>query len=216
MQPIVLYSHGLGPNPWKVALILEELEIPYVTKFVDFSDVKKRPYVNINPNGRLPAIEDHNTNLNLWESGAIIEYLIEKYDTHNKISYGTFPEKYHTKQWLHFQSSGQGPYYGQAGWFRNMHHEKIQSAIDRYTNEIMRVTGVLESVLKGQEWLVGDKITYADLSFIPWQRNALKYAGANMYNGMPHVKAWMDKMEARLAVHKVLVDQEKAIAAEKE
>lgn len=62
------------------------------------------------------AIQDPNTGLTLWESGAILNYLIEQYDTKNLISYTTLKEKHHCNQWLHFQVSGQGPYYGQAGW----------------------------------------------------------------------------------------------------
>ena len=53
-----------------------------------------------------------------------------------------------------------------------MHPEKIPSAIEGYKNEIRRVTGVLDSVLKKQDWPVGDHITYADLAFVPWQRAA--------------------------------------------
>ncbi len=77
-------------------------------------------------------------------------------------------EKFHLTQWLFFQASGQGPYYGQAAWFIYFHAEKIPSAIERYTNEILRVLGVLESVLSKQEWLVGGKLTIADLSFITY------------------------------------------------
>lgn len=73
MLPIVLYSHPYGPNPWKVAIILEELGIPYETRFVDFADVKKEPYIKLNPNGRLPSIEDPNNGIKLFESGAIVE-----------------------------------------------------------------------------------------------------------------------------------------------
>jgi len=71
----------------------------------------------------------------------------------------------------HLQVSGQGPYFGQKAWFTFFHHEKpIRSAIDRYAAEIRRVVGVLDKHLKdnGTGWLVGDKCTYADLSFVPW------------------------------------------------
>ncbi len=88
----------------------------------------------------------------MWESGAIIEYLIERYDTGNNLGFpqGT-PEYYHAKQWLFFQTTGQGPYYGQAGWFRMFHAEKIPSAIERYAKEVNRVTGVLETHLAKQK-----------------------------------------------------------------
>lgn len=87
MKPIVLWSHHSGPNPWKVAIVLEELGLPYETKFVVFAEMKKEPFISRNPNGRVPAIEDPNTGLTLWESGAIVEYLVETYDKDNKISY---------------------------------------------------------------------------------------------------------------------------------
>ena len=101
------------------------------------------------------------------ESNAIIEYLIDKYDKEHKIS---IPEnddqKYIQTQWLFFQASGQGPYFGQASWFLFYHEEKVPSAIDRYRKEVRRVLGVLESVLSKQDWLVGGRPTVADLSFI--------------------------------------------------
>lgn len=211
MQPITLYSHHRGPNPWKVAIIFEELNIPYKTRHIDFSEVKKDPYLKLNPNGRLPTIDDPNTGLQIWESGAIVEYLIETYDKDHRLSYNTFPEQWQLKQWLFFQVSGQAPYYGQAGWFIRAHPEKVQSVIDRYVNEIHRVTGVLESVLKTREWLVGDRCTYADLSFVAWQRWAPRYGGGDIYKKFPHVGAWMEKMKARPSVQKVLADQDRAI-----
>jgi glutathione S-transferase len=94
MQPITLYSHHRGPNPWKVAIIFEELNISYKTRHIDFSDVKKDPYLKLNPNGRLPTIDDPNTGLQIWESGAIVEYLIETYDKDHHLSYSTFPEQW--------------------------------------------------------------------------------------------------------------------------
>lgn len=78
---------------------------------MDFQDLKKDPYEKVCINGRVPAIEDpNNDNFALWESGAIIQYLIEKYDTEEKLSYKSGNEKYLLNQWLHFQMSGQGPY----------------------------------------------------------------------------------------------------------
>ena len=100
------------------------------------------------------------------ESDAILIYLAEKYDPEHKISASTETDKFKQLQWLFFQASGQGPYYGQAAWFSWYHPEKVPSAVDRYKNEIKRVLGVLDSVLSQQEWLVGNKPTIADFSFI--------------------------------------------------
>lgn len=73
-QPLLLYTHVGGPNPWKVAIILEELEIPYIQKFVDFADVKKEPIISMNPNGRVPILEDQNQNITLWEVSAQTQF----------------------------------------------------------------------------------------------------------------------------------------------
>ena len=109
LQPITLYAHDSGPNPWKVAIVLRELDVPYEIKMLAFPDMKKEPYESINPNGRVPAIEDPNTGMKLWESGAILEYLIATYDKDNKLSYPVGSNEYWwSKQWLAFQISGQG------------------------------------------------------------------------------------------------------------
>lgn len=103
LKPIVTYGKA-GPNPPKIIMILEELGLPYEAKDISFPELKQEAFLKINPNGRMPAIHDPNTGLTLWESGAIIEYLVEKYDTEHKISFeaGTL-ESYHAKQWLFFQ-----------------------------------------------------------------------------------------------------------------
>ena len=90
MQPLVLYTYGMGFNPWKASPILEEFGLPYAKKSISFSDVKNPPYIKINPKGRLSAFEDSNTNITLWESGAIIEYLVEEYDTKRPLNYDSF------------------------------------------------------------------------------------------------------------------------------
>lgn len=216
-QPITLWSHagGSGPNPWKVVIVLEELGLPYEMKFLSNQGVKEQPYIDVNPNGRVPAIQDPNTNLTLWESGAILEYLIDQYDTNNKISHSTFTEKYHAKQYLHFQMSGQGPYFGQAVWFTHFHPEKFPSAVTRYRNEIKRVTMVLDKVLADREYLVGDKCTYADLAFIPWF-NTVPYAfvgeEVDLAKEYPNFGAWMERLSARAAVQKAAELKKKLMA----
>lgn len=102
------------------------------------------------------------------ESGAILQYLVDKYDPTHKISVSGIEEKYTQLQWVFFQSSGQGPYFGQVAWFLFYHPEKVPSAVERYRGETKRVLGVLESVLSKQEWLVGGKATIADISFISY------------------------------------------------
>jgi glutathione S-transferase len=119
-QPLTIWTLSAGPNSWKVVTVLEELGLPYKIDLLIFADVKKPEFIAINPNGRVPAMKDPNSGgLILWESGAIVEYLIETYDKQGKISYVREEEmelKWQTRQWLAFQISGQGPYFGQATW----------------------------------------------------------------------------------------------------
>jgi glutathione S-transferase len=75
-----------GPNPWKPVLLLEELGLPYDINSFNHALVKEKPFTDLNPNGRAPAIEDPNTGLVLWESGAILQYIIEQYDTQHVLS----------------------------------------------------------------------------------------------------------------------------------
>lgn len=211
-QPITLYGHRGGPNPWKVAILLEELKVPYINKFMEMADLKKEPFETINPNGRVPAITDPNTDVTLWESGAIIEYLIDTYDHTAALTYTSSPERYQVKQWLHFQMSGQGPYYGQAAWFTKFHAEKIDSAIERYLEQIKRVLYVLDKHLNGKEWLVGDKCTFADLSFVPWDMAIPWIFGdrvgeLEIEKNYPHYFAWNKRLMERPSVQKIVKDK---------
>jgi len=170
---ITLYSHNKAPNGWKVAIVLEELGLKYETKFLEFDSepaIKGAEHVKYNPNGRIPTIIDHdNEDFTIWESNSIIKYLVDRYDKNNKIS---FPpgskESYLVDQWMTFQVSGRGPYFGQITWFRYRHPEKVPTAIERYQKEAVRVISVLDGVLSNQKYLVGDKLTIADLVWYPW------------------------------------------------
>ncbi|KAI1123057.1 glutathione S-transferase [Nemania abortiva] len=218
LKPIKAYGKA-GPNPPKVIMILEELGLPYEVIATPFSDVKKPEYLAVNPNGRLPAIYDPNTDLTLWESGAIVEYLVETYDKENKISFPkSSNESYLTKQWLYYQTTGQGPYYGQAVWFTKLHTEKIPSAVERYVKEINRVTAVVEGHLAAEKakaggeapWLVGGKITFADISWYMWQALIPKVLGDEIINyaEYPNVREWLDRLAARPSIkHAVELSQ---------
>ncbi|KAJ5097747.1 hypothetical protein N7456_008468 [Penicillium angulare] len=211
--PIKVWGQG-GPNPPRVAIILEELGLPHEFKPITLSEVKSPEYLAINPNGRIPAIYDPNTDLTLWESGAIVEYLVERYDKSHKISFEPgSKEAQLARQWLFFQASGQGPYYGQAAWFKNFHAEKVPSAIERYVNEINRVSGVVNDFLSKQEigeggpWLVGGRISYADLAWSTWQitvTRIIKEEDGYDVNNFPFVKDWLERMLSREHVRKVI------------
>ena len=228
LKPIIVYGQG-GPNPPKVAMILAEIGLPHTIEAIQFDKVKDPYYTAINPNGRLPSIHDPNASppLTLWESGAIVEYLIETYDTDHKISFpkGT-NEAYLAKQWSYFQASGQGPYYGQFIWFKKFAPEDVPLAKTRYSNEIARVTGVLEKWLTKQTeeygddetkkskgpWLVGNKCSYADIVFFMWQFMASIMLSADEFDSekFPAVKDWL----ARLKELKVVKEAAEATEAQ--
>jgi glutathione S-transferase len=166
---------------------------------------------------RVPAIQDPNTDITLWESGAIIEYLIDTYDKSKQLTYDTVPEKFQLKQWLHFQASGQGPYFGQAIWFEKYHPEKIASAQRRYRDQVLRVYDVLNRALEGRDYLVGDKCTYADISFVPWNSHIHILKGdleiSELEKKYPNYVRWHNTCIARKAVEEVLEEYARAKAA---
>lgn len=210
LQTLIVYSSGPAPNPWKVAFVLEELGLPWKFESLPMPDLKKEPYTNLNPNGRVPTLVDPNTDMTIWESGAIVDYLVEEYDKDAKLHYTTTKERNATRSWQYFPVSGQGPYFGQLGWFTNHHSEKVPSAIERYTNEVRRVIGVVDAhpARQGTAFLVGDKPTYADLMFIPYFKSVgngefalmAKDADTAEYK---HYTAWLKRFHERPAVGKI-------------
>lgn len=91
-----------------IALLRENAPCSQLLMQISISDPKEASFLKINPNGRLPALKDPNANdLIIWESGAIVEYLVETYDKEHKLTFVSGPEKWYLKQYLHFQMSGQ-------------------------------------------------------------------------------------------------------------
>lgn len=122
-------------------------------------------------------LTDPNTNITLWESLALIEYLITTYDVDEKLSYGDkAPECWHARQWLAYQMGAQSPFYSLKAWFSNQHMEKVDSVIERFADDVRRIVGIMEHYLKqnGTGYLVGEKCTYADLEFVAWNNKLSK------------------------------------------
>ncbi|KAI0731036.1 glutathione S-transferase C-terminal-like protein [Earliella scabrosa] len=213
-KQFTLYTHGSGPNGWKAAFVLEELGLSYEPVYLNFDkgEHKVPPHTQYNPNGRIPTLIDHhNGDFAIWESNAIILYLVDKYDTQKKLTVTDEKDKYSLIQWLFFQASGQGPYFGQAVWFMRIHPERVPSAAERYQKETQRVISVLDGVLAKSPsgWLVGGKPTVADLSFIPWNRGALIYIlkdveGVDIQKQYPAFYAWHEKLCEREPVKRLL------------
>lgn len=185
------------PNGWKVSATLEELGLPYNVTPIDITTgiQKESEFVAINPNGRIPAIVDHDAGgLTIFESGAIMLYLAEKT---GKLIPNDLKGRYDVLQWLMFQMGGVGPMQGQANVFYRYFPEKIPSAIERYQNETRRLYGVLDSQLSKHEFLAGD-YSIADIANWSWVR-VHNFAGVSL-DEFEGLKRWHDQLEARPAL----------------
>ena len=151
---ITLYT-APTPNGWKASITLEELGLPYETRAIDLgkNEQKEDWFLAINPNGRIPAMVDHDPaggggDVAIFESGAIMLYLADK-------AGALIPKdvagRARAISWLMFQMGGVGPMMGQANVFYRYFPEKIQAAIDRYQNESRRLFEVLERRLAESE-----------------------------------------------------------------
>ena len=196
------------PNGIKASIALEELGLPYKVHKIDIAkNVQKEPwFLAINPNGRIPALTDTFTDgrtIRLFESGSILQYLVERYDKDHKISYPSGSrEAYEVNNWLFFQHGGLGPMQGQANHFFRYAPEKIPYGINRYQNETRRLYGVVEKHLveTGSQYLVGDKCTIADIACWGWVE-AGPWAGVEL-DDFPKLKEWDERMLKRPGVEK--------------
>ena len=193
MMTIKLYT-AATPNGWKISIALEELGLPYEVRAIDFAAQEQKAdwYVKLNPNGRIPTLDDDG--FIMFESGAILIYLAEKT--------GKFlPRDVHDRsrvlQWLMFQMSGIGPMMGQANVFFRYFPEKIQPVIERYQREVMRLFGVLDRQLAGQEYIAGE-YSIADMALWPWV-SGYEWSGVSVAE-FPSLERWLALVGARPAV----------------
>ena len=204
---IMLYTDQT-PNGVKIPIALELLGLPYEVVHLDVSTNKQKEpwFLKINPNGRIPAMTDSFSGggtIRLFESGSMLQYLIDEYDKDHKISYprGT-KEYYETNNWLFFQNAGVGPMQGQANHFVRYAPEKIEYGMKRYVNETRRLYSVMEEHLKQSksQYLVNNKITIADVANIGWVLWA-GWAGVEIHE-FPLLEEWRDRMMSNPAVKK--------------
>lgn len=195
---IDLYT-AATPNGHKISIALEELGLPYTLKVLDLqAGEQKRPeFLAICPNGRIPAIVDHEAGgFAVFESGAILVYLAEKT---GRLMPSDVKGRSRVMQWLMFQMGGIGPMMGQANVFYRYFPEKIQPAIDRYQGEVRRLFGVLDAQLKDHEYLAGD-YSIADIANWAWVRTH-RWSGVEI-DGFEHLRRWRDAIRARPAVQR--------------
>jgi len=187
------------PNGWKASITLEELALPYKVRRIDFEkrEQKEPWYLQLNPNGRIPTIVDHdNGGFAVFESGALMIYLAEKA---GKLLPSDVNGRSLVIQWLMFQMGGIGPMMGQANVFFRYAPERIPYAIERYQREVRRLLEVLDTRLKEHEFLAGG-YSIADIANWSWVRG-YKWSGVTL-DGLPHLTRWLDAIAKRPAVQR--------------
>ena len=191
------------PNGHKISIALEEMGLAYEVKPINIGagDQFTPEFLAFSPNNRMPAIIDHDgpdgAPVSVFESGAILLYLAEKTgmlmpdDIRSQIA---------VKEWLMWQMGGFGPMLGQAHHFNYYAPEKIDYAMDRYSNESNRLYGVLDRRLALSPFVGGDDYSITDIAILPWTRTYQRQRVD--IDAYPHVKAWREMLGSRPAVVK--------------
>jgi GST-like protein len=197
------------PNGHKVHIMLEECGLREGRDWhvhpinIGEGDQFKPDFLKISPNNKIPALVDSqgpdSQPISLFESGAILLYLAGKF---GQFLPADVRGKYEVLQWLMFQMGGVGPMLGQVHHFRLYAPEKIEYAINRYSNEAKRLYGVIDQRLARNAWLGGAEYSIADIAVFPWLRG---WQGQGITLGdYPHLETWFHKIEARPAVQRGL------------
>jgi len=191
------------PNGLKIPFALEELGVDYQLVLMNLSeqDQKSREFLEINPNGRIPAIADYSAPnqegmpQTVFESGAILLYLAEKY---GKLLGRSGADRLAAIEWLFFQIGGVGPMFGQIGYFRGSDKFPSKNAVARFLEESQRLVSVLDHRLQQQTWLAGEHFTIADVANFGWL-NYAETAGIEL-SSAPAVRAWLRAINSRTAL----------------
>ena len=185
------------PNGRKISIMLEETKINYKITSIKLSkDEQFKPeFLKLNPYGKIPVIIDHEKNLVLIESGAILIYLAKK-------SKQFLPQENETKifEWLMFQMCNVGPIFGQHHHFHHFNPGKSEYAEDRFFKNSVRVYEVLDSALSKNDYLAGEDYSIADIATFPWiARHEWHDIGLKKYK---HLSRWYKSISNRSAVKK--------------
>jgi GST-like protein len=185
------------PNGRKASIMLEEIGLDYTVHRIDITKGKQfaPKFVAINPNSKIPAIVDHDAELTIFESGAILIYLAEKT---GKLLSTEVKQRWQTIEWLMFQMGSIGPMFGQYNHFNKYAPSKIPYAIDRYHKETLRLYDVLNSQLAKLEYISGDDYSIADIAIYPWVA-AFEFMELTLENH-GQLKRWYETIKQRPAV----------------
>jgi len=195
------------PNGRKISIMLEELGLDYAVSPVDLGKQEQfsAHFSAISPNQKIPAIIDTEPGQDpvvIFESGAILTYLAEKYGKflapHGQARYTAF-------EWLHWQTSGLGPMLGQLGFFAVRSQEKAPLAIARFTEEADRLLTVMDKQLQTNTYLAGDEYSIADIASYAWMLAATTYLKEVLKDSLatkPALQRWLKMVGERPAVQR--------------
>ncbi|BCM24218.1 glutathione S-transferase family protein [Methyloradius palustris] len=195
------------PNGRKVAIMLEELGVPYAVHPVNLrkNEQFSAEFLAISPNNKIPAIVDDEAEggpLTIFESGAILTYLAEKSGQFLAVS---GHERYKALEWLHWQIGGLGPMFGQLSYFAIRAEQKCPEAIERFKQESERLLGVLERRLTATPYLAGEHYSIADMAAYPWTVSAtsfMKDVLGEYLSTTPAIHDWLKRIAARPGVQR--------------
>jgi GST-like protein len=206
---IDLYFWPTG-NGKKIVILLEELGLPYTFKPINIGrgDQLTPAFLKISPNGRMPAIVDHDPMgggepISIFESGAIMTYLAEKTGRFCPLD----PRgKYEVAQWVNWQMANQGPKLGEQGHFRRAldsgKNGDLSYALNRFDNEAHRIFGVMNLGLFNKNYFAAGEYTIADMICYPW---ASSWESRKIdIDEFPNVKRWLAEIGERPAVKKAM------------
>jgi GST-like protein len=194
------------PNGKKVTILLEEAELEYnvIPCNIGGGDQFTEEFLRICPNNRMPALVDHDPvgggkPISVFESGAIMLYLSEKY---SKFIPADMRGKYDVIQWVMWQMANQGPKTGECGHFRRLDESAGDQtyAVTRFTDEVNRFYGVLNNQLYNQRYICGDEYTIADMICYPWTVN-WKGQGQDIED-FKYFKRWFEELSERPALQR--------------
>ncbi|MCR4282078.1 MAG: glutathione binding-like protein [Bauldia sp.] len=201
--PIELYYWDT-PNGFKISIALEEMAVPYITRFVNIGkgDQFKPEFLAISPNNRIPAIVDpegpDGKPISVFESGAILIYLGDKF---GRLYGADARERVAVNEWLIWQVANVGPVFGHNNHFRRYAKEQAPYALKRFGDETHRLYRVLNERLEGRDYVAGD-YSIADIAIFSWARNWTN-RGVDIAE-FRNVEAWHDRIAARPAVQRGL------------
>ena len=194
------FYYNAAPNPMKVALLLEELGLPYESVPVDTRKGEQfaAAYLKVNPTGKVPAIVDGD--VRVFDSNAILLYLADREKKFAPLDTAG-AARGDMLSWLMFIASGIGPFSGQSVHFRHAAPEPKEYALNRYDFEAHRHWKLIEDRLATSKYILGDEYSIVDMAFWAWARLVPFVLGTGdaTWSTYPNVKRLLDEISARPA-----------------